>query len=168
MKIASGAPDSFSIADCIIRDACNDDLSEILAIEERVHQSPWSQAIFARTLASGKKIYVVVWAKRVIAYGVVSIVVDEAELLNLSVAAQFQGQGVGKHLLAYILKVLSNNAVQVFLEVRESNQVAITLYESLGFCELDRRVNYYPAKGGKEDALILALTFAPESFFKQT
>lgn len=166
METHSLANSSFSIEGCVVRDATREDLAEILAIEQRVHFSPWSEAIFARTLSSGKKISVVVWAEQIIAYGVLSIVVDEAELLNLSVAEAFQGRGVGKFLLTHVLQALSETAVQIFLEVRESNLAAIALYETLGFCELDRRANYYPAKNGKEDALIFALMFTPDAFFK--
>jgi len=45
----------------------------------------------------------------------------------------------------------------VFLEVRESNPVAIRLYEGLGFNQVGTRRDYYPAEGGREDAIIMAL-----------
>ena len=45
----------------------------------------------------------------------------------------------------------------MFLEVRPSNPRAITLYESMGFNEIGRRPNYYPAKRGREDAVVMAM-----------
>jgi ribosomal-protein-alanine N-acetyltransferase len=45
----------------------------------------------------------------------------------------------------------------LWLEVRASNTAAIALYESLGFNEATIRRNYYPAKEGREDAIIMAL-----------
>jgi ribosomal-protein-alanine N-acetyltransferase len=44
----------------------------------------------------------------------------------------------------------------VFLEVRPSNAAAIALYHAEGFHEIGRRPRYYPAKGGREDALVMA------------
>ena len=46
---------------------------------------------------------------------------------------------------------------RVFLEVRPSNPHAIALYESIGFNEFGRRPNYYPAKKGREDAVVMAM-----------
>ena len=43
-----------------------------------------------------------------------------------------------------------------FLEVRASNHTASRLYERFGFNEIGRRPNYYPAVGGREDALVMA------------
>lgn len=45
----------------------------------------------------------------------------------------------------------------VLLEVRPSNLAALKLYEAVGFSEVGVRKDYYPAKGGREDALIMAL-----------
>jgi ribosomal-protein-alanine N-acetyltransferase len=45
----------------------------------------------------------------------------------------------------------------VFLEVRPSNARAIALYHDMGFNEIGRRPNYYPARSGREDALVLAI-----------
>ncbi|MNE24719.1 ribosomal-protein-alanine N-acetyltransferase [compost metagenome] len=50
------------------------------------------------------------------------------------------------------------NARECFLEVRASNQPAYRLYERFGFNEIGRRRDYYPAVGGREDALVMACT----------
>ena len=47
---------------------------------------------------------------------------------------------------------------ECFLEVRASNQSAYRLYERFGFNEVGRRRDYYPAVGGREDALVMACT----------
>ncbi|MCG9958445.1 ribosomal-protein-alanine N-acetyltransferase, partial [Pseudomonas aeruginosa] len=49
-------------------------------------------------------------------------------------------------------------ARECFLEVRASNQAAYRLYERYGFNEIGRRRDYYPAVGGREDALVMACT----------
>ena len=48
-------------------------------------------------------------------------------------------------------------AQRVFLEVRPSNPGAIALYHSEGFNEIGRRPRYYPARDGREDALVMAI-----------
>ena len=48
----------------------------------------------------------------------------------------------------------------VHLEVRPSNKIAISLYESLGFVQVGRRKHYYPADVGREDALLLSHSLA--------
>ena len=52
---------------------------------------------------------------------------------------------------------------RVFLEVRPSNVAAIRLYDAEGFNEIGRRPRYYPARNGREDALVMALELFPES-----
>ena len=52
-------------------------------------------------------------------------------------------------------------AERIFLEVRPSNPVAKALYDSLGFNEIGRRPSYYPARGGREDAIVMALDMHP-------
>ena len=46
---------------------------------------------------------------------------------------------------------------RVYLEVRPSNLRAIGLYESIGFNEFGRRPNFYPARRGREDAIVMAM-----------
>jgi len=50
----------------------------------------------------------------------------------------------------------------VYLEVRPSNPAAIALYHSEGFNEIGRRPRYYPAKDGREDAIVMAIELLPE------
>ncbi len=152
-------PPTIDFQQCIIRPFSVSDLPQITAIEKAAHLSPWSDAIFLRTVNSGKQVFVLAQQDNVIAYAVISLIAGESELLNLSVAPALQGQGAGKYLLSHVIDLVAADAEQMFLEVRESNSVAINLYESLGFSELDRRVNYYPAAKGREDALIMALPF---------
>jgi ribosomal-protein-alanine N-acetyltransferase len=55
-----------------------------------------------------------------------------------------------------------HRAERIFLEVRPSNPHAIALYDSLGFNEIARRANYYPAAAGREDAIVMALELLPD------
>jgi ribosomal-protein-alanine N-acetyltransferase len=53
-------------------------------------------------------------------------------------------------------------AQRVFLEVRPSNPNAIALYHKEGFNEIGRRPRYYPARDGREDALVMAMELVPD------
>ena len=65
--------------------------------------------------------------------------------------------GFGHGLLELLMQQAKVRDAEVtFLEVRESNLNAAGLYESFGFNEIGRRRNYYPAVGGREDALVMA------------
>jgi ribosomal-protein-alanine N-acetyltransferase len=66
---------------------------------------------------------------------------SEVELLNLAVAPEFRGKGLGRALLG---DLLATGGATVFLEVRESNQAARNLYKSTGFKEVNIRPQYYP------------------------
>jgi [ribosomal protein S18]-alanine N-acetyltransferase len=65
---------------------------------------------------------------------------DECEILTLAVAPEFRRQGVGR---AIIAALTGNSPMTVFLEVRESNRVARTFYNSIGFQEVSVRERYY-------------------------
>jgi ribosomal-protein-alanine N-acetyltransferase len=79
-------------------------------------------------------------------------------LLNLSIAAGCQRQGWGSRLLQRVCECARGRRVRLlFLEVRPSNAAALRLYEGHGFERIGLRRDYYPASGGREDALILGL-----------
>ncbi len=95
--------------------------------------------------------------ERWLAFALVTVVVGEAELLDIVVDPDEQGQGVGRLLLEAVLDQLQGQAERMFLEVRESNDSAIGLYSALGFVEVGVRHGYYPAAKGREDAILMAL-----------
>ena len=92
----------------------------------------------------------------IIGYSLMSMAVDEAHVLNLCVEPPSRGLGLGRRLLQHMITLArASNATIVLLEVRKSNKLAIQLYESEGFKRLGLRKGYYPAHGGREDALVL-------------
>jgi ribosomal-protein-alanine N-acetyltransferase len=91
-------------------------------------------------------------------YGLLSIAADEAHILNICVDPLCQSRGHGRHLLRALVKLARDHgAHRVFLEVRPSNTPAVALYHSEGFNEIGRRPRYYPAREGREDALVMAI-----------
>jgi len=135
-----------------------DDLDEVAAIEAAAYPFPWSRAIFNDCLRAGYECIVLVRAGAVIGYGVLSTGAREAHILNVCVAPAEHGNGFGRRIVKRLLDLARwHRSERVFLEVRPSNPNAIALYESIGFNEFGRRPNYYPAKKGREDALVMAM-----------
>ncbi|MEO6968110.1 MAG: ribosomal protein S18-alanine N-acetyltransferase [Rhodanobacteraceae bacterium] len=140
------------------------DLAAVAAIEAAAYEFPWSQHIFRDCLDAGHKCWVLESDHGVIGYGVLSTGADEAHILNLCVAPAEQGHGHGGRLLYRLLDLARwHSAHRVFLEVRPSNVAAQGMYERAGFNEIGRRPNYYPARRGREDAIVMAMELFPSS-----
>ena len=135
-----------------------EDLATVMRIEPTIYSHPWTLGNFNDSLNAGHSAWVMERAGELVGYALMMMVLDEAHLLNISVAASFQGQGLGRRLLAQMIDISRRHqAANMFLEVRVSNTPAITLYESMGFCEMGIRRNYYPTKQGREDAVLMGL-----------
>jgi ribosomal-protein-alanine N-acetyltransferase len=134
------------------------DLSAAYAIEQRSHAFPWSEKTFASNEGERYLNLRLDVDGKMAAFAVTQVVLDEATLFNIAVDPDFQRQGLGRQLLEHLISELEKRDVfTLWLEVRASNRAAIALYESLGFNEATIRRNYYPAKEGREDAIIMAL-----------
>lgn len=136
-----------------------EDLSEIIGIERQSYPHPWTQTIFGDCLHAGYSGWVCGRNGMIEAYGIISVAVGEAHLLNLCVREESRQQGMGRKMLRHLVAIARrHNTEVIFLEVRPSNAAARALYEDEGFNELGNRRDYYPAGAGREDALILART----------
>jgi ribosomal-protein-alanine N-acetyltransferase len=137
-------------------------MDAVMEIEQRAYEFPWSIGNFKDCLRSGY--YCCVCHKGThlnaspIGYGVMSMIAGEAQILNICIDPQMQGQGLGRRLLQHLIAEAGRKSADtIFLEVRSSNEAAFALYESAGFNEIGQRHGYYPARDGREDALVLAL-----------
>lgn len=134
------------------------DLPAVMRIEPTIYSHPWTLGNFRDSLNAGHSAWVMELAGELVGYALIMMVLDEAHLLNISVAKPFQGQGLGRALLAQMVEISRRyQAANMFLEVRVSNTAAIALYEAMGFCEMGIRRNYYPTKSGREDAVLMGL-----------
>jgi ribosomal-protein-alanine N-acetyltransferase len=135
-----------------------DDLEAIMEIESRAYRFPWTAGIFRDCLRVGYCCWCYERNDRIEGYGVMSVAAGESHILNLTVRPESQRQGIGEKLMRHFLQLARrHNADVVMLEVRPSNTAAVRLYGKMGFNEIGVRRNYYPATGGREDALLLAL-----------
>ena len=82
---------------------------------------------------------------------------EEAEIISIGVAPNCRGQGLGSKLLLEVeLQSRTVGVKELFLEVAETNYLAVRLYKSLGFNFVGRRIGYYADQVNfKSDALIM-------------
>jgi ribosomal-protein-alanine N-acetyltransferase len=132
------------------------ELAEVLAIENAIYTHPWTRGNFVDSLKAGYQCWTWRAGAELVGYFVVLVAAGEAHLLNLSVAAAHQRGGHGSALLAEAMRLArARGALHLFLEVRPSNDGAKALYRRFGFRQVAVRPGYYPAHGGREDALVL-------------
>lgn len=131
------------------------DVEAVAKIERSVQSHPWTLKQFKDAVTAYQSTVIEVQGQ-VAGFCILQPVLDEANLLLMAIDPAQQGQGLGYQLLEASVAMLKNNPVQIFLEVRESNQAAIKLYEKSGFHQIDLRKNYYPnANGSREHAIIM-------------
>lgn len=153
----------------LFRPMREDDLDAVLQNEARSYSHPWTPAIFRDCLRAGYSCWLVGVGNDIIGHAVLSIAVGETHILNICVVPEWQGKGVGREFMHHLLALSRDyGARTAFLEVRQSNGVAIRLYESLGFSEVGQRPDYYPAIGGREDAIVMALELETPDFIGQS
>jgi ribosomal-protein-alanine N-acetyltransferase len=135
-----------------------DDLDTVVALETEAYEFPWTFGIFRDCLRAGYECWVLAQSDAVIGYSILSVAAAEAHLLNVCIAPSEQGSGHGTRLVRRMIDLARwHHAERMFLEVRPSNVHAIALYDHIGFNEIGRRPNYYPAKRGREDAIVMAI-----------
>ncbi len=136
------------------------DLDQVLHNETQAYRHPWTLRTFRDCLHAGYECHVMRDGGRVIAHGVLCVILDESHLLTLCVAPRYRRTGLGRRMLRHLLaRAAERGAQSCFLEVRPSNTAARELYYQLGFVQVGQRRDYYPfdpASGEREDALILS------------
>ena len=130
--------------------------AEVARIESEVYAFPWTLGNFIDSLNAGHSCWVCTVNSRLAGYAVMLIAANEAHLLNISIASEWQGRGLGTQLLRQLMQVAKPLAGIMFLEVRPSNANAQRLYDREGFQRIAVRPKYYPSLEGREDAIILA------------
>ena len=130
-----------------------------MSIETRIYNFPWTRQIFHDCLRVGYISHVCELDNELAGYCIMSTGASEAHILNLCIAQDYRRRGLGQRLLEHMLDAAKlSNVGTVFLEVRPSNDGAIALYDKMGFNQIGTRRDYYPAKVGREDAIILAIS----------
>ena len=134
------------------------DIAAACEIEKQVYDFPWGDRTFRDCFKAGYSSWVFERLGKVFAYGILSFGAGGAHIMNLCVSPEQQHKGYAEKLMGQLIEIARyNRATTMFLEVRPSNMGAICLYVKLGFNEIGTRKDYYPAKNGREDALMLGM-----------
>ena len=140
----------------VFRPMKTDDLDTVMAIERGIYAHPWTRGNFSDSLDAGYYCWIAESGSEIVGYGVVMMVLDEAHLLNLSIASWWQRRGLGRQMLNFLTEHAVDHAAQcMYLEVRPSNVAGRALYAQAGFREIAMRPGYYPAGPGCEDAIVM-------------
>ena len=132
------------------------DIDEMLAIENCIYPFPWSRGNFVDSITSGHSAWGCRVAGELVGFFVLMVAMDEAHVLNISVAEKRQAMGFGARLLCQAMRAARRaGATTLLLEVRPSNGKALALYRHFGFQQIGVRRDYYPAESGREDALVM-------------
>jgi [ribosomal protein S18]-alanine N-acetyltransferase len=137
-----------------------EDLEEVLEIENDSFSFPWSRNSFYKEITDNGYAYYLVCrlkgSQRIIGYGGIWTLFDEAHITTLAVHSLYRHTGVGTLIIINLINnALREGANRVFLEVRDSNREARNLYEKLQFKVIGKRKNYY----FDEDALVMLRDF---------
>ncbi len=147
--------------DLLFRRLCADDAKEMYLLESQCFSLPWSEAQCRQAFGQAAFAAFGLWLKtQLVAYISIYHIHDDFEILNIAVHPDERGKGYGRRVLQMALQIaLKMGMKSVVLEVRRSNYIAISLYESSGFTLTGTRSRYYP--DNNEDALIFH--YSPQS-----
>lgn len=139
----------------MIERAATGDLAALRALELACFSPAWSGAALAPLLQNPAYLVLIERAEagETRAYLIGWQIGEDAELARLGVFPNARGQGIAGSLVDSALSIWRESGVRnVFLEVRQSNQIARRLYTARNFEEIGKRVNYYD---DGETALVL-------------
>jgi ribosomal-protein-alanine N-acetyltransferase len=134
------------------------DLEQVVAIDQVSFSLPWPARSFYYELTDNlaSRCWVAEADGRVAAMMVGWLIVDELHVATIATRPDYRGRGIGKKLMLYALHTAGDEGVvRSFLEVRDSNAVALSMYRNLGFVVDGRRKEYY--KDNNEDAILMSL-----------
>lgn len=144
-------------------------LSSLLELDQVCFDGLWTMEGYRRELESPNSHFLGIFSpfsSELLGMGCFWSILDEAHITILAVHPQYQHQGLGQALLYSLLKTAGDIGLErATLEVRVSNQGAISLYQKFGFKTAGKRPRYY--KDNDEDALILWLSDLQYPSFEQ-
>jgi len=142
--------------DLLIRPANDGDVKPVTELDDVCFIQPWSERSFFEEITRNDAArYVVAESNgKIVGYAGVWLVAGEGHITNVAVHPDFRRMGIARALLSSLLESSEREGVSAYtLEVRASNEEAVSLYKSLDFKEHGVRKKYYD--DNSEDALIM-------------
>ena len=143
------------IEEVLIEGMSYSDLPSVLAIEKRSFKTPWNKQAFTEFMGEAGALYLVAKIdKQVVGYGIGWLGPKELHIGNLAVEEGRRRRGIGTLILKRLTKEAWKKGIQrMTLEVRVSNEPAISLYKKHEFREMAIRKGYYESEN--QDALVM-------------
>ena len=131
-------------------------------LDRACFSDPYSESLWCSYLGNPQRfpLFLFEVEAELVGYASFSVIIPEAELLRIGVLPKFRGLGYAAAALELVQQQLRRKGIErILLEVREGNESAQNLYQSLGYINDGRRPAYYPATSGKpaEDAVLMSL-----------
>ena len=128
-----------------IRSMGFEDIEAVVKIEKENFSVPWDENGFLSfMLREGTIFLTALNDNEVVGYCGLISAADEADITNVSVSQSMRKKGIGGMLLSELIKEAGKSGIKkIFLEVRESNIPAISLYNGFGFKQVGMRKDYY-------------------------
>ncbi len=139
-----------------VRKAVSEDAEAIHSVECECFDTPWSLDAFICEITENERAeyFVAEFHNQIVGYIGYWKILDEGHITNVAVSKKQRGMGLGKSLLSELIYDAKQNLIEnITLECRESNYVALSLYESFGFVPCGKRRCYYT--DNNEDAIIM-------------
>ena len=157
MRKLQSSPESF-----LIRQMTSEDMPEVMEIERVAFTNPWSPDLLRRELSHDWSTILLVeeelapGMRRLLGFSIFWVVHDELHILNVATDPSQRRRGVARAVMnATLDRGRQRRCVMATLEVRRSNEAALSLYRGLGFRAVGVRPNYYVDEG--EDAIVMIL-----------
>jgi ribosomal-protein-alanine N-acetyltransferase len=133
------------------------DIEVVAAIEAELFlDDPWTPEMFWAELAAvpeSREVMVAVDGDEIVGYASLRFVATESDVNTIAVRADRHGQGIGRLLMTWIEDAArALGSLEMFLEVRSDNSVAVSMYDADGYERIDVRPNYY---GTDVDAIVM-------------
>lgn len=147
-----------------IRPAEPGDVAGMLEVERACFGDPWSaRAIREAMQSETSQAYVAESLENLLGFVLARTSGPEAEILDLAVLPRMRRRGVARGLLRAVQDAVQRVGVEeIYLEVRESNRAAISLYQGEGYRAVGMRHRYY--RNPLENALVLRVALTPCGF----
>lgn len=142
----------------MIRLMREEDLEAAAELEKQCFSVPWSKKSLQESLSNPDYLFLAAEKEgKVVGYAGLLKIVEEGDVTNIAVLPNCRKQGIGTALTEALIREGQKAGLSSFtLEVRASNEAAISIYEKLGFRSAGVRKGFYDSP--KEDALIMWLT----------
>lgn len=126
----------------IIKESIESHINDIYEISKSCLKNSWSLKLYQEDFRNVfSKYFSLIYDNKLIGFLSVYIIINEINITNIAVDKNYQGNGFSKYLFSNLIDSYKN--FEIFLEVRESNYIAINLYKKFKFIEIHRRENYY-------------------------